>query len=152
MSLDQAGLGLLKGGIVRPPGAGSKYDLPFAQEQPDATVLRIIVLGKQALPTGQLKRADPALQGQRGQASLSRQGLQQIGTRVNGLGLRLFDPKGLQHRILVTVLRIGSQLNHRQIVWHRAAHPELNLFAGGYALIGMQARQVDSMMRRNILR
>ena len=114
------------------------------------------MLGKQALPTGQLKRADPALQGQRGQASLSRQGLVhvQIGTRVNGLGLRLFDPKGLQHRILVTVLRIGSQLNHRQIVWHGAAHPELNLFAGGYALlgIGMQARQVDCMMRRNILR
>ena len=114
------------------------------------------MLGKQALPTGQLKRANPALQGQHGQASLSRQGLihMQVGTGVNGLGLRLFDPKGLQHRILVTVLRIGSQLNHRQIVRHGTAHPELNLLAGGYALlgIGMQAGQFDRMMRRNILR
>ena len=55
------------------------------------------MLGKQALPTGQLKRANPALQGQRGQASLSRQGLihMQVGTGMNGLGLRLFDLKGL---------------------------------------------------------
>ena len=76
----------------------------------------------------------------------------QVGTGVNGLGLRLFDPKGLQHRIHVTVLRIGTQLNHRQIVWQGAAYPELNLFAGGYALlgIGMQAGQVDRMMGWNL--
>ena len=112
------------------------------------------MLGKQALPTGQLKRADPALQGQCGQALLGRQGFlhMQVGTGVNGLGLRLFDPKGLQHRIHVTVLRIGTQLNHRQIVWQGAAYPELNLFAGGYALlgIGMQAGQVDRMMGWNL--
>ena len=71
---------------------------------------------------------------------------------MNRLGLRFFDPEGLQHRVLVTVLRIGTQFNHRQIVWQGTAHPELNLFARGYAFlgIGMQAGQVDRMMGWNL--
>ena len=76
----------------------------------------------------------------------------QVGTGVNGLGLRLFDPEGLQHRVLVPVLRIRSQLDHGQVVGHGAAYPELNLLARGYAFlgIGMQAGQVDRVMRWNL--
>ena len=135
--------------------SGERDPVP-AEKDPDPAALRVVVLREQALPAAQAERANPALERQLLEPPPGGQtvGHVHVGAGVDRLRLRLVDLEGFQHRILVAVLRVGAEPHHAQLVGHAAADAEVDLLAGGDTLlrVGVQAGQIDSLVRRDLLR